>query len=118
MHALADAVRPNVPAGVYQPNGRPVLIELLAQQVGIAAGRVHQERRAITSGWVACGSLTRGSVPETLTVQPDKKWYKACSAVSRALGGGCPKAAAVQKIVSTHRRGCTPDSIKEPQRRI
>ena len=47
---------------------------------------------------VADGSVTPRSVPATLAVYPDRKWYIACSAVSRAMGGITPKASAVRKM--------------------
>ena len=45
---------------------------------------------------VGCGSLPRPfSVPATLAVNPERKWYIACDGVSFAIGGSTPKASAV-----------------------
>jgi hypothetical protein len=48
---------------------------------------------------VACGSVTPLSVPATLAVYPDMKWYMACSGESLAIGGNTPKASQVRKII-------------------
>ena len=39
---------------------------------------------------VAFGSVTPRSVPATLAVYPDKKWYIACAGDRRAIGGMIP----------------------------
>ncbi len=39
--------------------------------------------------------MTPRSVPATLEVKPDRKWYIACAGVSRAIGGSTPKASQV-----------------------
>ena len=44
---------------------------------------------------VGCGSVTPRSVPATLEVKPERKWYIACAGVSRAIGGSTPKASQV-----------------------
>src|SRR3954447_9991018 len=48
---------------------------------------------------VAVGSVTPISVPATLAVYPDRKWYIAWSAVRREIGGNTPKASAVRKMM-------------------
>ena len=48
---------------------------------------------------VACGSVTPRSVPATLAVYPDRKWYFACAWSSRAIGGMTPKASAVRNTM-------------------
>ena len=47
---------------------------------------------------VARGSVTPFSVPATLAVYPDRKWYIAAAGDSRAMGGSTPKASAVSMI--------------------
>ncbi len=48
---------------------------------------------------VGCGSLPRPfSVPATLAVKPERKWYMAWLGVSREIGGNTPKASAVSMI--------------------
>ena len=54
---------------------------------------------------VAVGSVTPRSVPATLAVYPERKWYIACRGVSRAMGGSTPKASAVR---NTTVFGCPP----------
>ena len=44
---------------------------------------------------VAWGSVTPFSVPATLAVYPERKWYIAALALSRAIGGRTPNASAV-----------------------
>ena len=47
---------------------------------------------------VGCGSLPKPfSVPATLAVKPERKWYMAWLGVSRAMGGKTPKASAVSE---------------------
>src|SRR5262249_4163920 len=46
---------------------------------------------------VASGSVTPASVPATLAVYPERKWYIACSAFSRAIGGRMPNASQARK---------------------
>lgn len=41
---------------------------------------------------VASGSVTPSSVPATLAVYPEMKWYIACSLVRRDTGGSTPNA--------------------------
>lgn len=41
---------------------------------------------------VAVGSLTPISVPATLAVYPEQKWYIICARVRRATGGSTPNA--------------------------
>ena len=47
---------------------------------------------------VGVGSVTPRSVPASLAVKPDRKWYWVWSAVRRETGGRTPKASAVRKI--------------------
>ena len=47
---------------------------------------------------VACGSFTPISVPATLAVYPEMKWYAACSGLNVEIGGKTPKASQVRKI--------------------
>ena len=49
---------------------------------------------------VACGSVMPRSVPATLAVYPEMKWYMACSVVRRAMGGRTPNASAVSMITT------------------
>ena len=46
---------------------------------------------------VALGSVTPISVPATLAVYPDMKWYAACFGFSLAIGGSTPNASQVRK---------------------
>ncbi len=46
---------------------------------------------------VAWGSVMPISVPATLAVYPDMKWYAACSGVKRDNGGRTPNASQVRK---------------------
>src|SRR5207342_826102 len=39
------------------------------------------------------------SVPATLAVKPERKWYIACAGDSLAIGGITPKASAVRKMM-------------------
>ena len=43
---------------------------------------------------VACGALSPRSVPATLAVYPERKWYIACSGDIAAIGGRTPNASA------------------------
>ena len=52
---------------------------------------------------VAFGSVTPFSVPATLAVYPDRKWYIAAADDSRAIGGRTPNASAVSMMML---RGC------------
>src|SRR3982751_1479010 len=45
-HPLAFAERTAGPAGVDEPDGRSVLVELLADDPGVDPGRLRQKRRA------------------------------------------------------------------------
>src|SRR5438552_11475200 len=54
---------------------------------------------------VAFGSVTPFSVPATLAVYPDRKWYIAPSGVSREMGGKTPNASAVSMTMFL---GCPP----------
>ena len=56
----------------------------------------------------ARGSVTPRSVPATLAVYPERKWYMAWSGVRRAIGGSTPKASAVRK---TTLRGWPPRPV-------
>jgi hypothetical protein len=60
---------------------------------------------------VADGSVTPRSVPATLAVYPEIKWYIACAGVNLAIGGSTPKASAVRNTMFC---GCPP----LPSRRI
>ena len=57
---------------------------------------------------VGCGSVTPRSVPATLEVKPERKWYIACAGVSRAIGGSTPKAS---QVSMTTFRGCPPREV-------
>ena len=48
---------------------------------------------------VADGSVIPRSVPATLAVYPEMKWYIACSGVSLAIGGRTPKASQLKKMI-------------------
>ncbi|CSA27963.1 Uncharacterised protein [Vibrio cholerae] len=47
---------------------------------------------------VGVGSVMPRSVPASLAVKPDKKWYLVCSGVSFETGGNTPNASADRKI--------------------
>src|SRR5215470_337532 len=51
------------------------------------------------------GSFRPASVPATLAVYPERKWYIACSVLRREIGGKTPKASAVRKMMFL---GCPP----------
>ena len=68
---------------------------ILAYTVGWS-GRNGAPKQALK---VAVGSVTPASVPATLAVYPERKWYIACSGVSRAIGGMTPNASAVRKTM-------------------
>src|SRR5207245_7842903 len=48
---------------------------------------------------VAFGSVTPRSVPATLAVYPDRKWYIVCWGESRAIGGITPYASHVKNTI-------------------
>src|SRR6266705_7049139 len=48
---------------------------------------------------VAFGSVTPRSVPATLAVYPERKWYIACAGDSRAIGGMIPYASHVRNTM-------------------
>ncbi len=48
---------------------------------------------------VATGSVIPRSVPASLEVYPDKKWYIAASVSNFATGGNTPKASAAKKMI-------------------
>src|SRR5712691_11306749 len=50
------------------------------------------------------------SVPATLAVYPERKWYIACAGVSLAIGGITPKASAVRKMMFF---GCPARPVRE-----
>src|SRR5207302_2568229 len=54
---------------------------------------------------VALGSVTPRSVPATLAVYPDRKWYIACAGERRAIGGMIPYASQVRNRICD---GCPP----------
>src|SRR5574341_1165160 len=66
---------------------------------------------AYTCGWsgrngapkhaenVSLGSVTPRSVPATLAVYPERKWYMAWAGVSRASGGITPNASQVRNTM-------------------
>ncbi len=47
---------------------------------------------------VGVGSVTPRSVPASLAVKPERKWYCVWLAVRRETGGSTPNASAVRKI--------------------
>ncbi len=59
---------------------------------------------------VGSGSVTPRSVPATLEVKPERKWYIACAGVSRAIGGSTPKAS---QVSMTTLRGLPPSAVGE-----
>ena len=59
---------------------------------------------------VGCGSVTPRSVPATLEVKPERKWYIACAGVSRAIGGSTPKAS---QVSMTTFFGAPPSAVGE-----
>src|SRR6516225_8045474 len=50
------------------------------------------------------------SVPATLAVYPERKWYIACAGVSLAIGGITPNASAVKKMMFF---GCPAQPLRE-----
>ncbi|MNT71840.1 hypothetical protein D3C72_2103750 [compost metagenome] len=48
---------------------------------------------------VGVGVVMPRSVPASLAVKPDRKWYWVCSGVRRDTGGSTPKASAVRKMI-------------------
>src|SRR5262249_37712752 len=50
------------------------------------------------------------SVPATLAVEPERKWYIACAGVSLAIGGITPNASAVKKMMFL---GCPAQPLRE-----
>ena len=53
----------------------------------------------------ACGSVTPTSVPASLAVKPETKWYMTSCLSSTATGGSTPKASAVRSTIVS---GCGP----------
>src|SRR5204863_7542246 len=64
---------------------------IVAYRLG-ASGRNGAPKQVLN---VAFGSVTPLSVPATLAVYPERKWYNAPSSDRRAMGGMTPKASAV-----------------------
>src|SRR6185295_5649241 len=93
------------------PNWPPVQPVLTSQQSAWCWAIRLRSRLPYSEGWrgmkgapkqvekVGCGSLPRPfSVPATLAVKPDRKWYIACDGVSLEIGGSTPNASAVSMM--------------------
>src|SRR5207237_7136857 len=63
VHAFAYAVGATGPASVDEPAANPVLLDLLAEQIGIDVRVVHHERRAKASRevWLGLGNSILGT---------------------------------------------------------
>jgi hypothetical protein len=83
------------PAGVDEPALGVVAGDLLGQEAPVGLGPARQEGGPKQGEKVGVGEVTPRSVPATLAVKPDRKWYMACAGDSRAMGGRTPKASQV-----------------------
>ena len=59
---------------------------------------------------VGCGAVRPRSVPATLEVKPDRKWYIACAGDSFAIGGRTPK---VSQVSMTMFLGVPPSAVSD-----
>lgn len=87
-----------IPAGVNQISLRACCLHTFHQHLSILRRVQRQERGAEAGGEGGVGSVTPRSVPASLAVKPDRKWYCVWLAVKRETGGNTPKASAVRKI--------------------